>query len=274
MSEERRILPERLASLGYQVIPHPRTPAIIPPLVTIPAGPFQMGSDRRHDPDARDHEEPRHTVELREYQIAKYPVTVAEYALAVQADAVSTPVDHFATTWEWKLEHPDHPVSFVRWTQAAAYIEWLRSMTRQAGWRLPTEAEWEKAARWDPQTTTSRRYPWGYRYDEYRCNADNTIGATTPVGSYPASDPDISGASPYGVEEMAGNVLEWTSARLAPYPYTPNDGREDPGPPMRWVIRGGWWGSPPENVRAAHRGEARNDDVYYCGFRLAYTHVW
>jgi formylglycine-generating enzyme required for sulfatase activity len=153
---------------------------------------------------------------------------------------------------------------------ATAYAAWLNSATGQRGWRLPTEAEWEKAARWDAQGQHSRIYPWGDRFDVNRCKSEQsslvtvhgkgprapvsvTINTTTIIGSYPASDKSRSGASPYGVEEMAGNVWEWTSSGFKPYPYTPSDGHEDRKSGDDITLRGGSWYVGPANVRAARR---------------------
>ncbi len=173
-----------------------------------------MGSDKSRDREAFDDELPQHRVELAAFQIGKYPVTVAEYALAVTAGAVPEPPAVGSVTWQTQLQHLDHPVVCVSWQDATAYAAWLRTVTeRQTGWRLPSEAQWEKAARWDPAANASRIYPWGDSFDTSRCNTyESGIGTTTPVGSYPASDQRRSGASPCGAEDMAGNVWEWTSS--------------------------------------------------------------
>lgn len=132
----------------------------------------------------------------------------------------------------------DHPVVNVSWADAFAYTQWLSAVTGHA-YRLPTEAEWEKAAR----GTDGRIYPWGN--EPMVANARVVEGGeswtTAPVGSYPK------GASPYGAHDMAGNVLEWTSTTYKPYPYHADDGREQLAsqPTFRWtfvstkVMRGG-----------------------------------
>ncbi len=138
-----------------------------------PRRPVPDGEDKAKDPQARDDETPQHRVDVSTFQIAKYPVTVAEYALAVRAGGVREPPawrpsEHLIksgwvdeeSTWASQRQHPDHPVVCVSWNDARKYIEWLVNATGQRGWRLPTEAEREKAARWDAQRDVSRMYPW------------------------------------------------------------------------------------------------------------------
>jgi toxoflavin biosynthesis protein ToxD len=263
-------VPVHLASLGFRSVNVNSTPAIIPPLVTIPAGRFLMGSDRATDSRAGDEETPQHWVEVGGFQMAKYPVTVAEYALAVRAGAVREPPDSADVTWVTQQGQFDHPVVCVSWWDATAYCAWLVTTTRQRGWRLPTEAEWEKAARWDPQQQVSRTYPWGDTFDKARCNtSESGIKTTTPVDSYPASDAWRSGASPFGVEDMAGNAEEWTSSVDKPYPYTTGDGREDQESRGPRIIRGGSRSNVAEYARAAFRLSAPPDSFYNGrGFRL------
>ncbi len=252
-------VPQRLASLGFRGANIGNGQAIVPPLVTIPAGPFQMGEGNE-----------QHWVEVAAFQIGKYPVTVAEYALAVAAKAVREPPASGSVNWAGQQQHPDHPVVCVSWRDAVAYTAWLVEATGWRDWRLPTEAEWEKAARWDPQRKSSRVYPWGDSFDKDRCNSSESgIGTTSPVGSYPASDARRGGASPFGVEEMAGNVWEWTSSLYKPYPYTQNDGREDQNNTGSRILRGGSWYGDRRVVRAAYRyGFGPGDASYILGFRL------
>jgi formylglycine-generating enzyme required for sulfatase activity len=111
-----------LASLGFWGVNRNGTPAIVPPLITIPAGAFLMGSDKAKDSQAHDDELPQHRVEASALQIAKYPVTVVEYALAVHAGAVREPPASGTVTWANQQQHPDHPVVCVSWQDANAYI--------------------------------------------------------------------------------------------------------------------------------------------------------
>ena len=126
-------VPTRLASLDFQGVNPSGTPAIVPPLITIPAGPFLMGSDKAKDSQAYDDELPQHRVEVAAFQIAKYPVTVAEYALAVRAGKVREPTASLiGVTWAEQQQHPDHPVVYVSWQDAVAYIAWLIRRDRPA----------------------------------------------------------------------------------------------------------------------------------------------
>ncbi len=233
--------PARLASLGFVARKLNGVEVIVPPLSDIPAGPFLMGSNSQEDNAAK----PQHTVTLAAYQIARYPVTVAEYACAVRAGAVSEPTQGSwrPITWQEQLKRLDHPIVCVSWNDAIAYVAWLAKTTGQP-WRLPTEAEWEKAAR----GTDGRVYPWGNGWDKTRANtSDGGPGATTPVGTYP------SGASPYGAQDMAGNVWEWTNTLYKPYPYSATDGREDRYSTGNRILRGGSWDDGPQVARAVYR---------------------
>ena len=201
--------------------------------IYIPAGEFTIGSE---DKDAirppgggRAYPEvPEHTLYLDSYWMDKYEVTNAQYAICVAAGGCQPPF--FPTSFTIRdyygnPEYDQYPVVYVDWGMARRYCEW-------AGRRLPTEAEWEKAAR----GTDGRIYPWGNdpidgdkaNWCDINCPRDFANGAyddgyedTSPVGNFP------DGASAYGVMDMAGNVWEWTGTLIQPYPYDPNDGRED-----------------------------------------------
>ncbi len=138
---------------------------------------------------------------------------------------------------------PNQPVVGVTWYEAAAYCCWLSGLTGQPC-RLPTEAEWEKAAR----GADGRLWPWGNRWDEARCNSlEGRVLRPTPVGVYPQ------GVSPYGCLDLAGNVWEWTSSLYRDYPYQADDGREDMGAGSARVLRGGSWSNNGRSARCASR---------------------
>jgi formylglycine-generating enzyme required for sulfatase activity len=201
-------------------------------------------------------------VNLATFQIARYPVTVAEYACFARAgrrEPIRWESAGQRLDWQTQLARPDHPVVCVTWHDALAYAAWLSALTGQR-WRLPTEAEWEKAARWEAQTQKSLAYPWGETFDAARCNCATAIGQTTAVGSYPA------GASPCGALDLAGNVWEWTS-NLASDSVA--DATPDAEPTEIAMLRGGSWFSAPGEVsgvaRLAHLPNGYSPAI---GFRL------
>jgi formylglycine-generating enzyme required for sulfatase activity len=238
--------PPRLATLGYQAKVINGVEIILPPMCNVPAGEFLLGSDPSQDKASEDTEKPQHWVTLPEFQIARYPVTVAEYACFVRAGHAE-PREVLSIGWKKQLaQRVDHPVVNIKWRDAVTYAAWLAKQTGQP-WRLPSEAEWEKAARWDLATRTARIYPWGGRFDKSYANAARSVGKTTPVGSY------ASGSSPCGAQDMAGNVFEWTNTLQKPYPYTSSDWREAPNSIRVRVMRGGSWKDIAEHTRAAYR---------------------
>ena len=182
-------------------------------MIFIPAGEFLMGSVPNVNQATQTDEYPQHNLYLPDYYMAKTPVTKAQYAVFVQVMGYRPP-----TRWENgqpPTDKQDHPVVYVSWDDAAAYCHWLSKHTGLV-YRLPTEAEWEKAAR----GTDGRIYPWGNQWDSSRCNTpENGLNDTTPVEAYP------DGASPYGLLDMVGNVWEWCATKqVKPYPY---DVKED-----------------------------------------------
>jgi iron(II)-dependent oxidoreductase len=216
-------------------------------MVLIPAGWFRMGSD--------DYwwENPERRIYLDAFKIDRVPVTNREYGdFCVATGHPPPPHWHAGRVPEGK---EDHPVNNLRITEARAFARW-------AGKRLPTEAEWEKAAR----GTDGRIYPWGNEYDPKKCNADGSkIGKTVPVGSYPA------GKSPYGVLGMCGNVWEWVEGAWDPEHYRRMASR-NPRPPrgLQNVLRGGTWSTLPLNCRTFARCPALPGARWgYCGFRCA-----
>ncbi len=254
--------PPRLAQLGYTGRVLGGVEVILPPLCDVPAGVFLMGSDSKQDADAQANEQPPHKVLLPDFQIARFPVTVAEYACFVR-DGRAEPTSK-RVTWRTQLEQRrDHPVVNVSWHDAVAYAAWLAERTGQP-WRLPSEAEWEKAARWDPETRTAWIYPWGDPFDKRRANtSESGKKTTTPVGSYP------SGASPCGAQDMAGNVWEWTNSLFVEsYPYSPDEVREKPDSPGRKTLRGGSWINSSGLARAAYRFDLGYSFSRRVGFRV------
>jgi formylglycine-generating enzyme required for sulfatase activity len=214
-----------------------------PEMVLILAGKFLMGSDRRKDEYAQDDEQPQHTLYLPNYYLSKTPVTNTQYATFVQAADDHRPPKY------WEGEKPprgkeEHPVIYITWHDAMDYCRWLAKVTGKP-YRLPSEAEWEKGAR----GSHGRIWPWGNQWAEERCNSkEGGKGDTTPVGTYYPR-----GASPYGLLDMAGNVLEWTRSLYRDYPYVLKDGREEPEAKGSPVLRGGAFNSDRRGVRCAAR---------------------
>ena len=168
-------------------------------LVIIPEGEFFMGTD---SPLSNEHDRPLHKVRLNSFYIDKYPVTTIQFAKFLADTGHRPPLD-----WkEGKIPEKKllHPVTMVTWYDAQDYCEW-------AGKRLPTEAEWEKAAR----GYDNRRWPWGNNMDSSKLNTYYYVGSTTDVTTYE------SGASSFGVNDLAGNVSEWTSSEFLPYDKSP-----------------------------------------------------
>ena len=226
------------------------------PAAYIPDGSFRMGA---LDPDEQKDEKPDHTVSMKGFWMDKLEVTNAMYALCVQASACEPPQTFKSQTRESyfnNAEFNDYPVVYVTWLQADTYCKW-------AGRRLPTEAEWEYAAR----GTDFRTYPWGdERPDSSRGNFNYFVGDTTRVGNYPA------GASPYGILDMAGNVAEWIADYYDGDYYTQNANVNPTGPGNRSeyfnrVVRGGTFQDVFKDVRLANRASVRGsnpqaDDPY------------
>ena len=217
-----------------------------------------MGSNDTGDIGSR----PAHSVTLKAFYIDKFEVTNEMYDACVYAKKCRAPQEKGSATQNTYFANPvfaNYPVIYVDWKRADAYCKW-----RDA--RLPTEAEWEKAAR----GTDARIYPWGG--DKVDCSFANfagCVGDTSPV------DQHEKGQSIYGVFGMSGNVWEWTSSLFKPYPYDATDGREDPKATGNRIARGGSWhifGGNGGNVRADTRFAL--DPSYfgaYVGFRCAVT---
>jgi formylglycine-generating enzyme required for sulfatase activity len=216
-------------------------------MILFPEGPFTMGSDNG-DSD----EKPVHEVYLNDFYIDRYEVTNALYKDCVTASACDEPQN---TGNYDNSQYADHPVVYVDWNMAKAYCEWR-------GAQLPTEAQWEKAAR----GKDGRTYPWG---EDIACNKANyldCVGDTQPFGSYE------NGQSPYGISDMAGNVWEWVADWYS-VRYDENSPAENPlGPDSGQyrVLRGGAWNQDSYLLRTSARLGSAPTDVYLSfGFRCA-----
>ena len=272
-----------------------------PEMVVIPAGEFQMGSDRNDD-WGQGSERPRHRVSVGRFALGRYEVTRAEYAAFVSAtghpDGSRCWTDDGRGNWEWRWRNgaswrdprfpqgDDHPVVCVSWEDAQSYVRWLSRKTGER-YRLPSEAEWEYAAR----AGTETRWYWGdspsgqcgrangadaflrrkYRRVEgldfdHAVSCDDGMAHTAPAGSYDANA--------FGLFDVLGNVWEWTEdCWNENYARAPDDGsawtRGDCG---RRVLRGGSWGNAPRNLRSANRGTtATGARLVSAGFRVSRT---
>lgn len=231
--------------------------------VEVPAGTLLMGDNRL--PEAS----PQHRQELRAFALGKYPVTNSEYGEFVAAGGYETEAYWTAMGWKWQRgrlgEKPEpyfwreprlngarYPVVGVSWYEAVAFCNWL-SARDGALVRLPTEREWEYAAR---GADRARNFPWGDTFERGRANtAEAGFGGTTPVTHFPA------GISPFGAWDMAGNVFEWTLSKWGNnwkelqfgYPYRPENGCEDTAGSGARVMRGGSWFNPYREALCAYR---------------------
>ena len=253
----------------------------------IPAGVFVMGSDKNQDELAYDREFPQHELTLPRFWMARYPVTVTQFRAFVDESGYNFD--------NWKYNSiATHPVVNVNWHEALKYCDWLTEKLSAVShqrlaesvnaferefWQglsdgslvvtLPSEAQWEKSARGSISPLPAgeglgvRAYPWGKEFDPDKANtADTRIGTTSTVGCFPA------GVSPYDILDLSGNVFEWTRSityQKFPYPYNPNDGRENmEDTTVRRVLRGGAF----HNGRSYARCASRNDYDPRSGFSL------
>ena len=236
-------------SLEKSAVPRPPAGA----MVLIPAGEFTMGSQ-----DGDSDERPAHKVQLNAFSIDVYEVTVGQYEEFLRSGEARVPLD-----WKTMNQSRYHklPVANIDWADAAAYCKW-------AGKRLPTEAEWEKAAR----GTDGRLYPWGNDpptplHANYGKTGAHNYDALVPVGTLEA------GKSPYGVYDMAGNVWEWVSDWYDSDYYKNSPQQNPEGLPTGGfkVIRGGSWNTSARNLRSSDRywDPPTFRSLYFPGFRCA-----
>ncbi|MFQ5596716.1 MAG: formylglycine-generating enzyme family protein [Nitrospiria bacterium] len=254
-------LPILLTSCLIKTPPQPPPPG----MVAISAGTFLRGSDKVDVNQQASElgtlkpwyldEHPAHQLHLPLFYIDKFEVTNTEYKLFIDATHSRPPVSFFGRSFPPGRQQ--YPVTDINWYEASRYCEWK-------GKRLPTEAEWEKAAR----GTDGREFPWGNDYDKKKLNAgDSGIGDIAPIGSFQE------GASPYGVMDMSGNVWEWTADWYQPYPDSTYQA-ELFGEKQK-VFRGGGWGgighyALPLFYRTAYRSSIPPEEAYAdLGFRCA-----
>jgi iron(II)-dependent oxidoreductase len=237
--------------------------------VLVPGGTFVLGVSATDEPFSLDNERPAHHVDLPAFRIGRVPVTNAEYAAFVADGGYASPRWWSPRGWRHRLEAglerpqywgidgtrtrfgiteerpPDEPVQHVTFFEAEAYAAW-------AGARLPTEVEWEKAAAWDPVTGHRRRFPWGSgEPTAHLANLDGRALRPAGVGAYPA------GASTYGVEQLMGDVWEWTTSPFRPWPgFTPMLYADYSAPFFDGdyrVLRGGSWAVASSILRPSFR---------------------
>lgn len=243
-------------------------------MVYVPEGVFQMGSD--HPAVILDNEGPSHRCYLSGYWIDRFPVTCADYRRFMQTGGYQQEQLWGPEGWQWLQHNPisqplywqdnpvwdNHPVCGISWHEASAYA-------RFAGKRLPTEAEWEKAARWSSKISQPQPYPWeGQALSAQHCNYGHHVGHTTPVDMFPA------GQSPAGCMDMLGNVWEWTTDHFEaypmfePYPYAGYSQRYFDR--QHYVLKGGSWATQRWTLRPTFRNwyppDARQ---LFSGFRCA-----
>ena len=225
----------------------PTVPPVAEMMVEIPAGEFTMGND-----GGDDDEKSAHTVTLEAFELDKFEVTNADFARFVEATGYQTEAEKAGEAgWRAYAEgKDDYPVVKVTWNDADAYCQW-------AGKHLPTEAEWEKAAR----GTDGRLYPWGNEWDPAKANTkESGFRGTVTVGSF------AEGVSPYGVFDMAGNVWEWMADWYQPYPGSTYQS-DYFGEKFKGTRSGGWFQEAnlvTTSNRSATDPSAANDDL---GFR-------
>ena len=225
----------------------------------VPAGKFLMGSNQDNG-FTFPGEIPQHIFDIPyDFWMARAPVTNELFSAYVKSKGGKHPVDN----WDKKK---NHPVCNISWNDAMAYCQWSNNLFKSelsSGLvlRLPTDAEWEKAAR----GTDGREYPWGNTFDKTKCNTkEGGKKETTQVGFYSPQ-----GDSPYGCADMSGNVWEWTNSFRNEYPYKAKGGREGENTSVRCLLRGGSFFDDDRYARCAYRKDLFIlDHNYDYGFRV------
>jgi formylglycine-generating enzyme required for sulfatase activity/predicted MPP superfamily phosphohydrolase/energy-coupling factor transporter ATP-binding protein EcfA2 len=240
-------------------------------MVPVPAGEFIRGSEEYK------YSKPVKRIYLDDFMIGIYPVTNREFKGFIEDRGYHRQEYWTKEGWQWRMEEkvtapglwydrkwnaPNFPVVAVCWYEAAAYANWLSEVTGKS-YRLPTEAEWEKAAR----GTDGRRYPWGNEFDKDFCNSDESgLGRTSPVGIFPK------GKSPYGCFDMAGNVWEWCADWFDEKYYSEAPGKNPKVPEtgsLRVLRGGGWFGGAQDCACAIRHADLPGHRDGLLGFRLA-----
>lgn len=260
-------LPGSINKISEKLLEIVIAPNISMQFVKIQAGEFTMGSDE----SIFNEEKPQHIVNLPEYWIGKTEVTVAQFSVFINEKNYESPYYLDISN------KSNHPVVNVTWIDCVSFCRWMSNICKQIIFRLPSEAEWEKAAR----GTDGRIYPWGDdKPDSTRCNFDKKEKDTKPVGSYKSL-----GVSPYGCDDMAGNVWEWTNSLwgvdyitpMFDYPYTQHQSeREDlqAGKDVLRILRGGSFSENSAGIRCTVRTKSAIDTCFnFYGFRVAFSPI-
>jgi len=285
LDDSLKLRAKRLGIIWYEYLPFDYEPQV----VKIPAGQFLMGTTKEQavqaikegtHKDWVEREQPQHIVELSEYSIGKYPITNREYQAFVRDSKYTPP-----RGWDgdqFPSEKGGHPVVNVSWKDAIAYCQWLSDKSGKQ-YRLPTEAEWEKAARWRSHLPPgegkgegeSLIYPWGNEFDPQKANTlEINIGNTSEVGQF-----SLQGDSPYGCADMIGNVWEWCIDWLDENEYKKRSGKsiKDPQGSQTGdarVLRGGSFYDFHGVARCAVRGRNFPDYVgINFGFRVCISNI-
>lgn len=230
-------------------------------LVEIPAGEFVMGTDR-----GERNERPAHKVYLDVYSISRYEISRRQYRAFLESS--THPKPFFWKDWRWGGDN--YPVIGISWKDATAFCQWLSKINGWT-WRLPTEAEWEKAASWVEKDKLKLMYPWGDKFDRSRVNIlgdEDLYERAAPVDSFKE------GISPYGIYHLADNVSEWCLDWFENDYYTQSPSKNPQGPAKGILksVRGGEWKSTKLQVHNTYRkGDWPDSQYNYNGFRVVRT---